>query len=520
MRILSLVCIVVMLIISGCGGDVKEPEKVSADSSTAIVKDSVISEITTDSLIWEIERLLADSDMKYTSVGILISLDSAENVIYGHNPDMSLIPASVTKLLTTATGIEKAGGKSNRTKLQYTGTIVDGHILKGNLIIKGGGDPTLGSEGNRDYLNRFGNTVKKMGIDSVTGRVIADATVFDDEMISPGWLIGEAMSFYAGSAPGLMVNENLFTLSFNVKRKGVINATPDNMKPFVHGLKFHNLTQSFKGDEAEIYFQGLPYSNVIEIRGFVPEGMGQIKMTGILPDPPLAAATEFARWLRQNGVKVRDTAETIRNILIENAFSMPDSLKERKTIDSISPRLAGSLITATNKYSNNLFAETTLKLIGQGYKGVASRQAGIAGIYAYLSAKKIDTRGLYLFDGSGISRNNSIPPRLLVEMLSYIKNKSAYYKEYKATLSEAGEDGTLGRLCKNTAAQKKIFAKSGTLSRVVNYAGYAETADGHILIFAFMSNNFSCSAPSMKSKWEKLMIRMAEWKTVVQVAEK
>jgi D-alanyl-D-alanine carboxypeptidase/D-alanyl-D-alanine-endopeptidase (penicillin-binding protein 4) len=509
-----------LLMVTGCGNDKQESVKVTTDSIPAVLNDSVADQIVIDSLIWEIAQLLADSEMKYASVGILISLDSAENVIYSHNPDMSLVPASVTKLLTTAAGIEKAGGRTNRTKLQYTGTIVDGHILKGNLIIKGGGDPTLGSEGNRDYLTRFGNAVKKLGIDSVTGRVIADASVFDDEMISPGWLIGEAMSFYAGSASGLMVNENLFTLSFNVKRKGVINASPENMKPFVHGLKFHNLTQSFKGDEAEIYFQGLPYSNVIEIRGYVPEGMGQIKMMGILPDPPLAAATEFARWLRQNGVRVRDTAGTIRNILIENGFSMPDSLKERKTIDSISPRLAGSLITATNKYSNNLFAETTLKLIGQGYKGVASRQAGIAGIYAYLSAKKIDTRGLYLFDGSGISRNNSIPARLLVEMLSYIKNKSAYYKEYKATLSEAGEDGTLGRLCKNTSAQKKIFAKSGTLSRVVNYAGYAETADGHILIFAFMANNFSCSLPAMKSKWEKLMIRMSEWKSPVEVAER
>lgn len=520
MKVFNIICLIAILANTGCGGGGQESEKKSADSISVVAADSVVAEIFTDSLLWEIQQLLADSEMKYASVGILIALDSAENVIYSHNPDMSMVPASVTKLLTTAAGIEKAGGRTNRTKLQYTGTIIDGHILKGNLIIKGGGDPTLGSEGNRDYLSRFGNAVKKLGIDSVTGRVIADASVFDDEMISPGWLIGEAMSYYAGTTSGLMVNENLFTLSFNVKRKGVINASPENMKPFVHGLRFHNLTQSFKGDEAEIYFQGLPYSNVIEIRGFVPEGMGQIKMMGILPDPPLAAATEFARWLRQNGVNVRDTAATIRNILIENAFSMPDSLKDRKTIDSISPRLAGSLITATNKYSNNLFAETTLKLIGQGYKGVASRQAGIAGIYAYLSAKKIDTRGLYLFDGSGISRNNSMPPRLLVEMLSYIKNKSAYYKEYKATLSEAGEDGTLGRLCKNTSAQKKIFAKSGTLSRVVNYAGYAETADGHTLIFAFMANNFYCSLPAMKSKWEKLMIRMAEWKTTEPLVEK
>ena len=507
---LLIVFIIVFISIS-CESGSQQAKKPADSTEVTILTDTSAKDIVIDSLLWEIQQLLTDSEMKYASVGIVICLDSAENVLYSFNPDMTLVPASVTKLLTTATGMEKAGGRSNRTLIQYSGSIIEGHILKGNIIIKGGGDPTLGSDNSREYLNRFGNAIKKLGIDSVSGRVFADAGIFDDEMVSPGWLIGEAMSFYAGVTPGLMVNENLFTLSFNVKRKGLIPATPENMKPFVHGVKFHNLTKPFNGDEAEIYFQGLPYSNIVEIRGYVPEQMTNIKMAGILPDPPLAAATELARWLKNNGVSINDTAMTIRSVLIENNFSLPDSLRNRKSIDSISSKLAGSLIGATNKYSNNLYAETTLKLIGLGYKGVATRQAGISGIYAYLSGKNIDTRGLYLFDGSGISRNNSMPARLLVELLSYIKNKSAYYKEYRSTLSEAGEDGTLARLCKNTNAQKRIFAKSGTLSRVVNYAGYAETMDGHTLIFAFMTNNFSCSIPGMKSKLERLMIRMVEW---------
>lgn len=502
-----------LIILAACSGGTEDKKPEVPDSSAAALTYTTAADtVISDSLAWEIEQLLNDSVMKYASVGILICLDSAENVLYSVNPDMAMVPASVTKLLTTAAGIEKAGGKSNRTLLQYTGTIADGHILKGNIIIKGGGDPTLGSDGSRDYLNRFGNAIKRLGIDSVTGRVYADASVFDDEMISPGWLVGEAMTYYAGATPGLMVNDNLFVLTFNIKRKGLISATPENMKPFVHGLKFHNLTKPFSGDEAEVYFLGMPYSNVVEIRGFVPEKMGSVKLAGILPDPPLAVATELARWLKQNGVAINDTARTTRQVMLENAMVLPDSLKDRRTIDSLSSKMAGSLIGATNKYSNNLFAETTLKLIGQGYKGVASRQAGIAGIYAYLSAKDIDTRGLYLFDGSGISRNNAMPARLLVEMLSYIKNQSKYYREYRGTLSEAGEDGTLARLCKNSAAQSRIFAKSGTMTRVVNYAGYAETVDGRTLVFAFMANNFSCSLPEMKSRWEKLMIRMATWK--------
>ncbi|PKP23079.1 MAG: D-alanyl-D-alanine carboxypeptidase/D-alanyl-D-alanine-endopeptidase [Bacteroidetes bacterium HGW-Bacteroidetes-21] len=503
-----------VFIFIGCNGPSSEAKEGSSDTLTSElsnIADSVQPAFT-DSLVWEIEQLLQDSSMMYASNSIVISLDSVENVIYSHNPRMSLIPASVTKLITTATAFEKAGGRTNRTLIQYSGQIVDGHILKGNIIIKGGGDPTLGRNQSKEYLNRFGQVIKRMGIDSITGKVIADADVFDDEMVSPGWLVGEAMSYYAGVTPGLMVNENLFTLSFNVKKKGLINATPDNMKPFVHGVKFHNMTKSFGGAEAEIYFIGMPYNNTIEIRGYVPESMTSLKMAGILPDPPLAVATEFAKWLRQNGVRINDTATTTRAIMLSgNSFKLPDSLLNRKTIDSLPSRTAGSLVGETNKYSNNLFAETILKLIGQGYKGTATRVAGIAGIYAYLSGKKIDTRGLYLFDGSGISRANAIPSQLLVEMLSYIKNKSGYYKEYRNTLSEAGEDGTLARLCKNTHAQKHIFAKSGTMTRVVNYAGYAETLNGHTIIFSLINNNFSCSIPEMKSKLEKVMIRMVEW---------
>lgn len=510
MKIFLILLISTFFVLFSCSSDNSKGKSNATDSvSVRKMADSLLFKAEIDSLVWEIKQLHKDSALTYASMGIVIALDSIENIVYELNPNTSLVPASVTKLLTTATAMEKCAG-ARKTVLQYTGNIENG-TLHGNIVIKGGGDPTLGRNGNRDYLQKWANAIKNLGIDSITGQIIGDGGVYEYEMFSPGWMWGEIMSYYSAPVTGLMVNDNQYIFTFNVNRKGLIKATPDNMKPFIRGTQFVNMTKSFKGDEAEVYFLSAPYSNTIEIYGYVPEGMSTLKMMGVFPDAPLAAASELARVLRQQGVKVSDSTTTMRKILVDYNFSIPDSLSKRRNIDSI-PASGNNLIGEINKYSNNLFAETLLKRIGMAHNGSASRQAGLAGVYSYLSAKRIDTRGLSLFDGSGISRANAIPPVLLVQLLSHIKNKSSYFKQFKNTLSEAGENGTLARLCKNTNAQKRIFAKSGTMTRVVNYAGYAETMNGHTLIFAFMANNFTCSLPEMKEKFEKLMIRMADWK--------
>jgi D-alanyl-D-alanine carboxypeptidase/D-alanyl-D-alanine-endopeptidase (penicillin-binding protein 4) len=130
--------------------------------------------------------LKKDTDLKSAAISFLaVDLKTGESIAE-LNPDMGMIPASTQKLFTTATILELAGADYRfKTKIQYTGTIdKTSKTLNGNIIIKGGGDPTLGSkyfyrDKQFDFIKSIITAIKSSGIEKIAGRVIADATIYD-----------------------------------------------------------------------------------------------------------------------------------------------------------------------------------------------------------------------------------------------------------------------------------------------------------------------------------------------------
>ena len=106
-----------------------------------------------------------------------------DSVIAFYQPKKSLVPASTMKIVTTAAAFIKMGSyKKIETKLQYSGTITDS-VLNGNIYIKGGGDPTLGSiyftkKGTNQYefFNTWALKIKALGIKKINGKIIGDAS--------------------------------------------------------------------------------------------------------------------------------------------------------------------------------------------------------------------------------------------------------------------------------------------------------------------------------------------------------
>jgi D-alanyl-D-alanine carboxypeptidase/D-alanyl-D-alanine-endopeptidase (penicillin-binding protein 4) len=502
-----LIIILSLFLLSSCTDNKKTEIKQTVKDSVA-VKTDTITPPPIDSLIWEIEQFLKDSTLLNSSVGIIIAEDSLENIIFEYNPNLSLVPASVLKLVTTATAMEiMGGGLTFKTTLQHTGSIVEGHILDGDIIIKGGGDPTLGRDESTSIVTRWGNAIKKRGIDTITGTIIGDASIYEDELACPTWGCGELGNTYSQGPSGLTFNENSFELRFNVTNKGAFWSSASNMKPYVPGIRFNNLSKSAGVNQLETYFWGMPYCNVFDIQGYYPSSQGSSLMVGTLPDPALAAAYQLELWLNRNGVRVKDTATTIRELkLTHKAFS-----NERKEILTTYSKSLYSIISETNMVSRNLFAEHILKHLGLKRSGIGNRQSGLNAVMGFWSSKKMDTGGLFLHDGSGLSRFNGITSKQLAFVLSYMKNKTKHFESFKNTLPEAGKSGTMRRMGKDTDAEGRVFAKSGTMSRVSSYAGYVTTLKGKTLIFAIITNNFNCGFTEMKEKYEKIMVRMADW---------
>jgi D-alanyl-D-alanine carboxypeptidase/D-alanyl-D-alanine-endopeptidase (penicillin-binding protein 4) len=492
----------VLLILSGCTGHKKgTPEKRSVLSP---IKTGV--KVVRDPLKAGLERFSKDSLLRHASVSYCIIDAASDSLLTESDPDLSLVPASTMKLFTTAAALEILGpGTRFKTSLQYEGTIT-GRTLHGNIILKGGGDPTfcLAEQSTKNIYSAWCAAIKKLGIDSVDGSVIGDGRVFDEDYIPYTWTWGELNMGYCAAASGLSINGNIYKLFFEPLTGNRYVAELKKVTPFIPGEVYENRLAETETDEEDIFLVGHPLTNRKTIRGIFPKGKKEISIVASISNPALAAAGEFLNNLRQQGVIISGKAWSITD---------SDSLMERlkkaaiRDITSVQSPTVASIVNTTNQASYNFFAENLLKHIGLKVFRHGGTEAGALAVRRFCESKGMEKGGFAMFDGSGISRFNTVTARQMTWLLSYMRT-SPVSKEFMESLSVAGISGTLRRMCVNTAAEGNIQAKSGTMSRVKSYAGYAQTQSGKTLIFAIIVNNFEGSSFDMRQKIGQIMDAM------------
>ncbi len=175
-----------------------------------------------------------------------------------------------------------------------------------------------------------------------------------------------------------------------------------------------------------------------------------------------------------------------------------------------SPELS-EIIKLTNFKSINLFAEHLYKQSQLKKANFISKNIDKNFIKNYWRNKGLNTKGMFIFDGSGLSRYNGITAKQLVYILRYMKTKSKYSDVFISSIPLAGKEGTVKGMCKNTSAENNLRAKSGSLRNVRAYAGYVKTKSGRDLAFAIITNNFTCSSSKARKKLEKVLISLAEF---------
>lgn len=166
-------------------------------------------------------------------------------------------------------------------------------------------------------------------------------------------------------------------------------------------------------------------------------------------------------------------------------------------------------VMITNQMSVNWRSSKLLRRIGRKVYDKATTDAGAKAILDFWTTKGVDTEGMNFYDGNGLSRNNAISPKQLVDAL-YVMRTSPYFQAFYESLPLAGLTGTLHRAMKGSAAEGRIHAKTGTIGKVKSFAGYVSTVTGRKLIFSLIVNNFDCRVKVMKHKLEEVMITMAK----------
>lgn len=472
---------------------------------TVVLPPSVWSQkFTIDNAI---QKLVSDTVMQAGQTGICVMDIRTGEILGSYNASMSLIPASNMKIVTTGAALKILGSDySFRTDLQYDGYIKD-TVLKGNIIIKGYGDPTLGSSKMENatemqaFLNAVALKLNDMGIKRVEGKIIGDGSAFENATALPTWAWADLGNYYGAGASGLNLNENMYELNF--AQSSEIGTPPSvlGFTPHVPDFFMYNEVNSTASGGDNSYIYTAPYSQVGIVRGTIPSGSGIFKVSGSIPDPPYFAAWHLRRTLQEKGIEVMDSATT-QIFLQHNNY---DFQPRRTFLSWRSPRLS-TIVERTNLESVNLYCESLVKVLGLEIGKGGTNAAGIDVIKDFWRSQGINTHGMFMQDGSGLSGRNGLTPLQLTTMLRTIASDNQWFMPFYQSLPEAGLTGTMKGMFKNyPLAIGKIRAKTGSISRVRSFSGYVNTLDGRMLAFSVILNNFTCSQTEIRKRLEPFM---------------
>ena len=458
-----------------------------------------------------VKRLLQAPYMRGASFSLIVKDVQDGKTVCSYDTDRLQSPASVLKTVATATALEILGEDYRYpTTLEYDGTLENG-TLKGNLYIKGSGDPSLGSSyfapDQNKFLSAWIAALQKAGIRRITGSIISDESIFDTEGASVKWLREDMGNYYAPGSYGLSVFDNMYKLSLQTGAVGsrpVLKGTEPNI-PFIR-FKNYLKTASVSSDSA--YIIGAPLDDVRYLYGVLPANRETYVLKGDIPDPALYLAHYLTDRLRQKGIQVDGAPSCYRIEAEENRWNK----KERKEIvTTYSPTLR-EIASVCNHVSHNLYADALVKTIGLQYKPrknevISSFGRGVQVVKEYWEKKGLDVFSLRMNDGSGLAPADKVSAGFMGELLAYMATESAVSEAFIASLPQAGIEGSVRNFLKGSKLQGKARLKSGGITGVRSYAGYI-TKDGKTYAVAVFSNNYSCPMSRMTRALEKLLLQL------------
>jgi serine-type D-Ala-D-Ala carboxypeptidase/endopeptidase (penicillin-binding protein 4) len=458
----------------------------------------------------EIAALRAQPELRGASLGIYVAPATGGPALLSLNENLSLAPASVFKLFTTGAALSLLGGGYQfRTYLEYSGQIDPAGTLQGDLYVRGGGDPSLAADEPEKLLAEWVGLVQKAGIKKINGAVVADGSLLSADHTPGSWAWVDLANYYGAGASGLSYRHNQVDVVF---RPGTKPGQPTQLlrtDPPVPGLRLINEVRTGEpgsGDQAYLY--GGPYTYHRYVRGTLPPGSREFRVRGALPDAEWQLAHELAQALLRKGMTCTKSPTTVR-LLASQGQTAP---RQRKVLSfRLSPPLR-ELVKTTNVKSFNLYAESFFRFLGYHQHGSGTTEHGAKAVTEFWQAKGLATPGLFMEDGSGLSRFNAATPWQVGQVLRIMRAQPTF-SDFYFSLPVVGKTGTVAKFAKNTPAANNARLKSGYLTRVKTYAGYLDLASGQRLLLVLMVNNYAGEDELMTQRLEKIVGMLAALKT-------
>lgn len=429
-----------------------------------------------------IDQALGDPVLAHGIQGVQIESLKDGRVLYAKNSNLVFVPASNFKLVVGAASLDLLGPAYRfPTSLRITGGLKDG-VLKGDVILVGGGDPVLKTE----HLQDMAAKLKAMGIKTIKGNVVGDDTRFDDVRLGWGWAWDDEPYYYSAQISALNLNENVVDVwvrpGMRVGSPALVRVIP----PTGYMTIRNECKTSAVGSEKTLLVDRVHGRNVIRVTGNVPLDYKPVDYEEAITvdEPTLFACQSFIEILRRVGISV--TGQPVRGKTPAGA---------RLVVAHLSPPMS-EMLALLNKPSDNLIAECLFKNLGAQAELDFLKKAGA------------DLSAVAIVDGSGLSRKNLISPANLVTLLNYTY-KHEHGKVFLNSLPIAGVDGTLKNRMKGTEAQGNVRAKTGYVNHVSTISGFVTTKSGEQLVFSIMMNNHLCRNKEATAVQDKILEALA-----------
>lgn len=425
--------------------------------------------------------LAADPQAKYAITSLCVLDATSGKTIFGRNENIGLATASTLKTITSATAFSLLGKDFQyQTTLAYSGTLNNG-ILKGDLIIIGGGDPTLGSsryEKSKEsvVLSQWVNAIREAGIKKIEGRVIGDDSAWGTSSTPLGWTWQDMGNYYGAAPSALSWRENQFDIHLRANRDqsvSMLNTVP--AMPYLTVVNELKAGAEGSGDNAYAFLP--PLSSITYLRGTWGLGIKKSGISAALPDPAYDAAYRLQDTLKRLGIYSNKEVTTARQL---QAVSLPLPAITQKLATHSSPALS-EIIYWFNKKSINLYGEHLIRTLAWKAGKAATTENGVAAELNYWATKGLDKNALNIVDGSGLSPATRVTTYAMASIL-FQAQKESWFPEFYKSLPE------------NNGMQ----LKSGSINDVSAYAGYYTDPAGRKYIVVININNYSGSGINKK----------------------
>ncbi len=428
-----------------------------------------------------------------TRFGLLVVDDQGREVV-AVAPDQRFIPASNTKLFTTAAAMALMSGDDAAFRIGGATDLALVPAKKGapNVVLTGRGGVNLSTAPDcvqrclaqlADWLAARTRRVRN---------VVADDSYFVDQRWSPG-MSWNNIGTDSGTATSALIVDN--------------NEVPVTVAP------------DLPGQPAKVTLS--PYFTVVNEVVTVAEGKTRIavdraingRTLRIYGQMPASAApwkdrlgiddgADYAAWALREALTARGVKITGRTRLDHQAPRDPLTMEIRSVarpaarIVIEAPGLTEE-VAGINKPSQNLRAEALLRRVGIAGEARGSvepttqrgsLEAGLEAMRAVLAGAGVPRAGYDFSDGSGMSTYNRLSPRATVALLRW-GARQPWGADWRASLPVGGVDGTLKRRFAGTPLAGQILAKTGTLNATNGLSGYLRAASGRELTFSIFAND-------------------------------